>query len=129
MPGAYQTVKGAGRDAASVLLKADFSEVLYGTFVGGASTEDGRSGSLDEQPNVCMVGQTDGAGWPAVNACQGAFAGGGYRQHRHPVRNPRIGGAGGSDRGPNGAAAPARRQEKAPVDTCVKNFLSDSISV
>ena len=41
-PGAYQTVKSVGRDAAWVLLKADFSEVLYGTFVGGASAPHAR---------------------------------------------------------------------------------------
>ncbi|KPK42345.1 MAG: hypothetical protein AMK72_14405 [Planctomycetes bacterium SM23_25] len=44
--------------------------------MGGAGTEDGRSGFLDQQGNVCMVGQTNGAGWPAVNAYQGAFVGG-----------------------------------------------------
>lgn len=75
-PGAYQTVKSVGRDAAWVLLKADFSEVLYGTFVGGVSDENGRCGFLDEQGNVCMAGETNGAGWPAVNAYQGAYAGG-----------------------------------------------------
>jgi len=75
-PGAYQTVKSVGRDAAWVLLKADFSGVLYGTFVGGASDEGARCGFLDGQGNVCLAGEAYGPGWPAVNAYQGAFAGG-----------------------------------------------------
>ena len=75
-PGAYQTVKSGGKDAAWVLLKADFSEVLYGTFVGGGNDEGARCGFLDEQGNVVIAGEAYGPGWPAVNAYQGAFGGG-----------------------------------------------------
>jgi len=45
-PGAYQSVKGAGRDALMVRLRADCTGLLYSTFIGGAADEDGRSGYL-----------------------------------------------------------------------------------
>jgi len=75
-PGAYQSVKGAGRDAVMVRLRADFTGLLYSTFIGGAADEDGRSGYLDAAGNCYVVGQSPGAGWPAVNAYQGSYGGG-----------------------------------------------------
>ena len=74
--GAYQATKGAGMDAVLVRLKNDFTGLLYGTFIGGAANEDGRSGYLDAAGQCYIVGQSPGAGWPVVNAYQRTYAGG-----------------------------------------------------
>jgi len=73
---AYQKTKGAGSDAVFVRLRADLSALAYSTFIGGAGNEMGRCNALDAAGNFHMAGQTDGAGWPAVNACQRAHQGG-----------------------------------------------------
>lgn len=75
--GAYQKQTGGGSDAAIILLSADFSRLLYATYLGGPANDNGRSGFLGGDGSMYVVGASDGAGWPAKNAFQAAFGGGG----------------------------------------------------
>lgn len=74
---AYQRQKNAGTEAALVRLSADFSQVLYATFLGGAANDNGRAGFLGNDGCLYVTGAADGAGWPVKNAVQNTFAGGG----------------------------------------------------
>jgi hypothetical protein len=75
--GAYQRQNGGGSDAAVILLAADFSKLLYATYLGGPANDNGRSGFLGSDGSLYVVGASDGPGWPTKNAFQAAFAGGG----------------------------------------------------
>ncbi|MCI0541007.1 MAG: SBBP repeat-containing protein [Verrucomicrobiales bacterium] len=74
---AFRRVKGAGSDAVLVRLSADFSSILYGTFLGGAASDKGRSGCLGADGSLYIVGTSSGAGFPVKNAWQPNYAGGG----------------------------------------------------
>ncbi len=73
---AFQRVKGGGADAVLVRLSADFSSILYATFLGGTASDKGRSGFLDADGSLYMVGTSSGPGFPVKNAWQPNFAGG-----------------------------------------------------
>jgi hypothetical protein len=75
--GAYQAQNGGGSDVAIILLSADFSKLLYATYLGGPANDNGRSGFLGSDGSFYVVGASDGPGWPVKNAYQGTFAGGG----------------------------------------------------
>ncbi len=75
--GAYQKQNGGGSDATIILLSADFSRLLYATYLGGPANDNGRSGFLGSDGSMYVVGASDGAGWPAKDAFQAAFGGGG----------------------------------------------------
>ncbi len=74
---AFQAVSGGNEEAVLVRLSADFSQVLYGTYMGGPNFDNGRSGFLDGAGNLYVTGSSDGTGWPTHNAYQSQFAGGG----------------------------------------------------
>lgn len=75
---AYQSQHDSiiGGDAALGVLEGDLSGVVYATYLGGAGDEYGRTLYADAAGNLYIAGQTTGAGWPAVNAVQGAYQGG-----------------------------------------------------
>jgi hypothetical protein len=73
---AFQAQNRGGDEAFVVLLPADFSRLLYSTYVGGSANDNGRSGFLGSDGNLYVIGASDGPGWPAKNAYQGTFAGG-----------------------------------------------------
>ena len=73
---AYQKSKSSGNDAVIVKLSADFRELLYSTYIGGGSYDNGRSGFMAQDGTLYVTGSVDGAGWPTRNAYQSAFAGG-----------------------------------------------------
>ncbi len=75
-PEAWQPESGGGTDAAVVVLSADFSRVLYATYLGGAANDNGRSGFLGADGSLYVVGASDGPGWPTRNAWQANFTGG-----------------------------------------------------
>jgi len=75
--GAFQRVKGGGVDAVLLLLKADFSGLLYSTFIGGPADDRFRSGCLGRDGSLYGVGTSSGDGFPVRHAEQPAFAGGG----------------------------------------------------
>jgi len=75
--GAYQNQKNAGTEAVLVTLSSDLKELLYATYLGGGANDNGRSGCLGADGSLYLTGASDGAGWPAKNAFQSTFAGGG----------------------------------------------------
>ena len=72
-----QRVEGGGVDAVLLRLKADFSELLYSTFVGGPGDDRFRSGCLGRDASLYGIGTSSDAGFPVRNAAQPVFAGGG----------------------------------------------------
>jgi hypothetical protein len=74
---AYQADHHGGTDAVLVKLSADFSQLLYSTFLGGGANDNGRSGCLGQNGGLYLTGASDGSGWPVKNAYQSAFTGGG----------------------------------------------------
>jgi len=76
-PGAYQPVSRGGNEAVFVRLSADFSRLLYSTYIGGGANDNGRSGCLGSDGSLYVTGSSDGPGWPVKNAFQNTFAGGG----------------------------------------------------
>ena len=75
-PNAIQPVKGAGEDAWLGVLSGDLSRLLYATFLGGGADDAGRNSFLAADGSLVFAGQSSGAGWPAANAHQPAYAGG-----------------------------------------------------
>ncbi len=53
---AYQSQNGGSHDAVVVMLSADFSQLLYSTYMGGGSYDMGRSGFLDHNGNLYITG-------------------------------------------------------------------------
>jgi len=74
-PGAFQAAHGGERDAVVVLLSADFSRLLYSTYMGGEAYDTGRSACLGPRGDLCLTGAANGPGWPVRNALQAEFAG------------------------------------------------------
>lgn len=74
-PDAFQVAHGGDRDAVVVLLSADFSRLLYSTYMGGKAFDTGRSACLGPQGDLYLTGATNGPGWPVKNAVQATFAG------------------------------------------------------
>ena len=74
-PGAFQAAHGGDRDAVVVLLSADFSRLLYSTYMGGEAYDAGRSACFGPRGDLYLTGATNGPGWPVRNAFQATFAG------------------------------------------------------
>ena len=74
-PGAFQATHGGDRDAVVVVLSADFSRLLYSTYMGGKAFDTGRSACLGRDGSLYVTGAANGAGWPVRNAFQANFAG------------------------------------------------------
>ncbi len=74
-PDAFQVAHGGDRDAVVVLLSADFSRLLYSTYMGGKAFDTGRSACLGPRGDLCLTGAANGPGWPVRNAVQATFAG------------------------------------------------------
>ncbi len=74
---ACQGEYAGGKDAVIVRLSADFSHILYSTYMGGESFDTGRSAYLGADGNLYLTGAANGPGWPVRNAYQAEFAGGG----------------------------------------------------
>ena len=73
--GAFQSNSGGDHDAVVVLLSADFSRLLYSTYMGGSAFDTGRSACLGPQGDLYLTGAANGPGWPVKNAIQPKFAG------------------------------------------------------
>ncbi len=73
---AFQAQNRGGGEAFVVLLSADFSQLLYSTYLGGPANDNGRSGFLGRDGSLYVTGSSDGGGWPLKNAYQSTFAGG-----------------------------------------------------
>lgn len=74
--GAWQKTFGGNHDVVVVRLAADFSRLLYSSFLGGAAYENGRASCFGPDGSLCLAGAADGPGWPLKNPFQARFAGG-----------------------------------------------------
>jgi hypothetical protein len=63
--GAAQPALRGPRDAIAVVLAADFSRLLYSTFVGGNGADFGRAAAVDPRHALLFAGETDSTDWPA----------------------------------------------------------------
>jgi hypothetical protein len=93
-PAAFQTVIGSGHckgdsacaDAFVTKLSPDGSALVYSTFLGGLEAESGNGIAVDSGGNAYVMGQTDSANFPTLNAVQPTWGGGGcnYGQVYYP---------------------------------------------
>ncbi len=74
-PDTFQPKHGGDHDAFVVLLSADFSSLIYSTYMGGMAFDTARSACLGPQGDLCLTGAANGPGWPVKNAVQATFAG------------------------------------------------------
>jgi hypothetical protein len=72
---AFQPNLIGDRNAFAVVLSADFSRLLYATYLGGGGGELGRAATVDSHGNFYIAGQTDSKNWPVHNAFQPAYGG------------------------------------------------------
>jgi hypothetical protein len=76
-PGAYQTTNGGNYDVFVIALNAAGTALDYSTFIGGASTDAGRSIKFDLAGNVYIAGLTASSDYPVTSdAVQQGNAGG-----------------------------------------------------
>jgi hypothetical protein len=79
-PDAYQDVPRGPQDAALIKLSADFSTLLYATYLGGASAprygEAFRGIAIDSDDNILVGGVSGGSDWPLVLPAQDTYGGG-----------------------------------------------------
>jgi hypothetical protein len=73
---ALQAQNHGSGEAFVTLLSADFSRLLYSTYLGGPANDNGRSGFLGSDGSLYVTGSSDGPGWPTKNAYQDTFKGG-----------------------------------------------------
>ncbi len=69
---ALDFVLDGASDAIVVRLNSTGTAIVYGTFLGGSSGEEGGAIAVDQGNNPCVVGNTYSADFPVVNATQGA---------------------------------------------------------
>ena len=73
---ALQSQNRGGGDAFVALLSADFSRLLYSTYLGGPANDNGRAGFLGRDGRLYVTGSSDGSGWPVRHEYQSTFQGG-----------------------------------------------------
>jgi hypothetical protein len=77
-PGAVQGAPGGGDDMYIEVFSGDLSSVIYGTYYGGSGDDGARMCWFDKVNDAFYAfGNTDGGGFPLVNAWQSNFGGGG----------------------------------------------------
>lgn len=70
-----QRIRGAGIDAFVSKFNPAGSALIYSTFIGGASDDEGDAIAIDAAGNVYVAGSTSSADFPLVNAAQRAKGG------------------------------------------------------
>ncbi|HSF19804.1 MAG TPA: SBBP repeat-containing protein [Vicinamibacteria bacterium] len=70
------TYQGGTSDAFVTCIKNDGLAILYSTYLGGAGGDSGGEIAVDVSGAAYVVGDTDSADFPTLNAFQGVFAGG-----------------------------------------------------
>jgi Beta-propeller repeat len=67
---AFQSKKKGKTDAFAVKLSADFSRLLYSTYIGGSNLNFGRAATSDANGNCYIGGETNSKDWPIRAAMQ-----------------------------------------------------------
>ncbi|MCK4614190.1 MAG: SBBP repeat-containing protein [Thermoplasmata archaeon] len=65
--GSFDDSQNGNRDAFVFKLKNDGSDLIYSTFVGGGSSDSGRSIALDSEKNVYVTGRTEPSDFPTTS--------------------------------------------------------------
>ncbi len=74
---AYQAGKAGNNDAFLVQLKADGSDILYSTYLGGSQSDQGNGVAVDSSGSVYVTGNTSSTDFPVKNTfLQGSSYGG-----------------------------------------------------
>ncbi len=60
-----------------VKLSPDLDRIIYSTFLGGDSDDNGRAGCIDKDGNMIVAGSTSGGNLPIRNAFQDSYKGSG----------------------------------------------------
>ena len=75
----YQRTKSGGADAVVVQLSNSLNSVTFSSFLGSGADDNGRSGFIDGQGNMYVVGESAGTGYPVFGTAgsyQSNFNGG-----------------------------------------------------
>lgn len=75
-PTAIQARRKGPLDAFVVQLSADFTRLLYATYLGGSGSDVCRCGALRADGAFCVGAETPSTDWPTRNAIQSRFQGG-----------------------------------------------------
>ncbi len=67
---AFQATYGGVSDAFVTVLSASGSSLVYSTFLGGSSIEDGKAIAVDGAGNAYVTGHTDSTNFPTLNPAQ-----------------------------------------------------------
>ncbi|MBM3239204.1 hypothetical protein FJZ31_23160 [Candidatus Poribacteria bacterium] len=74
---AYQLTKGMLEDAVIVKLSPNLDRIIYSTFLGGDSNDNGRAGCVGKDGSMIVAGSTSSGNLPTKNACQNSYKGAG----------------------------------------------------
>jgi hypothetical protein len=74
--GAVQPTYRGGEDWIAVALAADFSRLLYSSYLGSTGYDEGRTAWCDSNGTFYVAGETAGTNWPVANAAQATYGGG-----------------------------------------------------
>jgi hypothetical protein len=72
---AFQPARRGALDVSAVKLSADFSTLLYATYLGGNGLDAARVSHADALGNFYIAGESNSADWPTRNASQGTYGG------------------------------------------------------
>jgi beta-propeller repeat-containing protein len=77
-PGAFDSTRDGSDDAFVTKFDATGSSLMYSTYLGGGSTENGNGIAVDVEGNAYVTGQTSSSDFPTTSgAFQGAYGGAG----------------------------------------------------
>jgi len=74
---AFQRTIGGSADLFAVQLNSTLTTAVYSTFIGGSSTDFGRSSMTDAAGNYYVIGHSQSGNFPTLNAAQSNARGGG----------------------------------------------------
>jgi hypothetical protein len=74
---AFQPDNAGGLDLFAVELSADFSRLLYATYLGGSTDDDGKASAIDANGNYYAASWTHSSNWPRISPPFQAVYGGG----------------------------------------------------
>lgn len=72
---AYQKSNAGGQDGLFMVLRSDFTSLLYGTYIGGSADDMCRTGTIDNNLNFFCAGVSLSDNFPKLNAYQSSRAG------------------------------------------------------